>query len=154
MSSLSAPSAFLSARPRSHGAPVLPAPLNTWRVVLRSARAALLGLCLGLVGTAAMAAADANKAALEDLRTVKGIGPSIAERILDERKKGSFKDWPDFIGRIKGIGDGNAAKFSANGLTINGAAYAGGAAVAGAAAAKPGRPGPAVADAAAKPVKP
>lgn len=153
MSSLFAPF-VLSARPRVHGARAVPVPPSAWAGVLRAVRAALLGLCLGIVGSVAMAAADANKAALEDLRTVKGIGPSIAERILDERKKGSFKDWPDFIGRIKGIGDGNAAKFSANGLTINGATYAGGAAVSGATAAKPTRPGPAVVDAAAKPAKP
>ena len=141
MPSLSAPSVSFARPP-------------AWTPLLHSVRAVLLGLCLAIAGNAAMAAADANKAALEELRTVKGIGPSIAERILDERKKGSFKDWPDFIGRIKGIGDGNAAKFSANGLTINGAAYAGGPAVAGAAPAKPSRSGPAVADAATKPAKP
>lgn len=68
-------------------------------------------------------AADVNKASAADLDGIKGIGPALSTRILDERKKGLFKDWSDFIARIKGIGDGNAQKFSDAGLTINGAAY-------------------------------
>ena len=104
---VSAPSSFLSRGP-----------------ILRWGLAGVLGLLSALNGAPAWAAADVNKAALEELRTVKGIGPGIAGRILEERKRGGFKDWADFIGRVKGIGEGNAAKFSGNGLTVNGAAYA------------------------------
>ena len=43
--------------------------------------------------------------------------------IIDERKKGDFKDWKDIVDRVKGVGDKNAAKFSEAGLTVNGAAY-------------------------------
>lgn len=68
-------------------------------------------------------AADVNKASEADLDGIKGIGPALSTRILDERKKGLFKDWGDFIARIKGIGEGNAQKFSDAGLTINGAPY-------------------------------
>jgi competence protein ComEA len=73
-------------------------------------------------------AVDLNKATQAELEAVKGIGPSIATHILDERKKGSFKDWNDMIERVKGVGEGNAAKFSAEGLTVNGAAFKGAAA--------------------------
>ncbi len=74
---------------------------------------------------AAFAAIDVNKATAADLDGIKGIGPAISGKIIDERKKGSFKDWADFITRVNGVGDGNAAKFSAEGLTVNGSAFAG-----------------------------
>jgi competence protein ComEA len=73
----------------------------------------------------AFAAVDINKAMAADLDGVKGIGPVISSRILDERKKGNFKDWNDFIERVKGIGEVNAGKFSAEGLTVGGASYKG-----------------------------
>lgn len=73
----------------------------------------------------AFAAVDANKASQAELETIKGIGPSISSKILAERKKGAFKDWPDLVERVQGVGDGNAAKFSTEGLTVNGAAFAG-----------------------------
>ncbi|MES2943841.1 MAG: helix-hairpin-helix domain-containing protein, partial [Pseudomonadota bacterium] len=55
--------------------------------------------------------------------------------IIAERKKGDFKSWEDFITRVKGVGEKNAAAFSADGLTVGGAAYAGAPAKAPAAAA-------------------
>lgn len=47
------------------------------------------------------AAVDVNTANAADLDSVKGIGPAMSTRILDERKKGPFKDWPDLIARVK-----------------------------------------------------
>ena len=84
----------------------------------------LAGL-LAVIATAVMAAApvDINKADQAQLETVKGIGPAMSAKILAERKKGSFKDWADVIDRVGGIGEGNAAKFAAGGLTVNGAGY-------------------------------
>lgn len=58
-------------------------------------------------------AADANNASQADLEAIKGIGPAIATRIIDERKNGNYKDWPDLVARVKGIGDKSAAKLSA-----------------------------------------
>ena len=81
-------------------------------------------LCLASV--AAFAATDVNKASQAELEAVKGIGPGMATRILDARKTGTFNNWADLQGRVKGVGDGNARKFSADGLTVNGQAYAGG----------------------------
>lgn len=83
----------------------------------------IVASALALFAAVAFAAVDVNKATQADLESVKGVGPTIAGKILDERKKGSFKDWNDMIERVKGIGEGNAAKFSAEGLTVNGAAY-------------------------------
>jgi competence protein ComEA len=76
-----------------------------------------------LYAAASFAAVDVNKATAAELDSIKGIGPAISSKILDERKKGQFKDWQDFIDRVKGVGEGNAAKFSAEGLTVNGSAF-------------------------------
>jgi len=78
-----------------------------------------------LFALSAFAAVDANKATQAELEGIKGIGPAIAAKILDERKKGDFKDWTDLVTRVKGVGEGNAAKFSADGLTVAGAPYKG-----------------------------
>jgi len=86
----------------------------------------LLAATLALASTLALAAVDANKASQAELESIKGVGPSISTRIIDERKKNPFKDWQDMLDRVKGVGDGNAARFSAEGLTLNGAAFAGG----------------------------
>lgn len=85
----------------------------------------LLAVLLALFAAVAFAAVDANKATQAELETIKGIGPAISGKILDERKKSAFKDWQDMIDRVKGVGEGNAAKFSAEGLTVNGAAFGG-----------------------------
>jgi competence protein ComEA len=73
----------------------------------------------------AFAAVDANKATAAELDGIKGIGPGISAKIIDERKKGAFKDWNDMITRVNGIGEANAAKFSAEGMTVGGAGYKG-----------------------------
>lgn len=71
----------------------------------------------------AMAAVDANKATEAELDSVKGIGPTTSKLIVNERKKGDFKDWNDFITRVKGVGDKRATNLSDAGLTIGGKAY-------------------------------
>jgi competence protein ComEA len=78
-----------------------------------------------LLAATAFAAVDANKATQAELESIKGIGPSISAKIVDERKKGSYKDWNDLVTRVNGIGDKNAATFSTGGLTVDGKAYAG-----------------------------
>jgi competence protein ComEA len=85
----------------------------------------ILALVAMLYAAACFAAVDVNKANAAELDGIKGIGPAISSKILDERKKGNFKDWNDFVTRVKGVGEGNAAKFSAEGLTVDGAAFKG-----------------------------
>lgn len=83
-----------------------------------------LGFVLALLAATAFAAVDVNQASQPELESIKGIGPSMSGRILDARKSGAFTDWGDLLTRVKGVGDGNATKFSAEGLTVNGKAYA------------------------------
>ena len=85
----------------------------------------LAGLLAALAAFCEAAPVDANKATQAELESVRAIGPSIAQEILDERRNGTFKDWHELIDRIKGIGEHNAAKLSAEGLTVNGASYRG-----------------------------
>lgn len=68
----------------------------------------------------AFAQVDVNKADQAALDGVKGVGPVMSKRIIEERKKGDFKDWADFEKRVKGIGDKNSSKLSEAGLTVNG----------------------------------
>ncbi|MBC7703017.1 MAG: helix-hairpin-helix domain-containing protein [Rhodoferax sp.] len=83
----------------------------------------ILAFVVMLYATMAFAAVDVNKATAAELDGIKGIGPAISGKIIDERKKGNFKDWGDFIERVKGVGEGNANKFSSQGLTVGGTAY-------------------------------
>ena len=88
----------------------------------------ILAIVAMLYAAACFAAVDVNKATAAELDGIKGIGPAISTKIVDERKKSQFKDWNDFIGRVKGMGQKNAAKFSSQGLTVDGAAFNGAAA--------------------------
>lgn len=83
----------------------------------------ILAILALLYAAASFAAVDVNKATATELDAVKGIGPAMSKRILDERKKGDFKSWDDFISRVKGVGDKTAAKYSGEGLTVNGTAF-------------------------------
>lgn len=48
-------------------------------------------------------AIDVNRAAIEELQKLPGIGPRLAQRILDERAKAPFKSVDD-LRRVSGIG--------------------------------------------------
>ena len=76
-----------------------------------------------LYAAASFAAVDVNKATAAELDAVKGIGPATSKAIVDERKKGDFKNWEDLIARVKGIGETKAASLSKEGLTVKGDAY-------------------------------
>jgi competence protein ComEA len=71
----------------------------------------------------AFAAVDVNTATTAELDGIKGIGPVKSALIMAERKKAPFKDWNDFVARVKGVGTDSAIKFSAEGLTVNGTSY-------------------------------
>jgi len=69
---------------------------------------------------------DVNTANAAELDALKGIGPAMSKRIIDARQQGGpFKDWGDFISRVKGIGNKNAAKFSSEGMTVGGTSFQG-----------------------------
>ncbi|MEI7536573.1 MAG: helix-hairpin-helix domain-containing protein [Comamonadaceae bacterium] len=82
-----------------------------------------LSLIAMLYAAVCLAGTDVNKANAAELDSIKGIGPALSGKILDERKKGNFKDWNDLLARVKGMGQKNAAKFSAQGLTVDEAVY-------------------------------
>jgi competence protein ComEA len=85
----------------------------------------ILAILVMFYAALAMAAVDVNKATDAELDSVKGIGPAISKLITTERKKGDFKNWQDFIDRIKGVGEKNSVKLSENGLTVNGQSFKG-----------------------------
>jgi len=60
----------------------------------------ILALTALLFSLSSFAAVDVNKASAAELDGIKGIGPSLSGKILKERNKGSFKDWPDLMHRV------------------------------------------------------
>ncbi len=82
----------------------------------------MLLACVAVVNIA-FAQVDVNTADKAALDGIKGVGPAMSQRILDERKKGGeFKGWADFQKRVKGIGDKSAVKLSTGGLRVKGVA--------------------------------
>jgi competence protein ComEA len=69
-------------------------------------------LCLG--------ATDVNQATEAELDSIKGLGPASTARILQAREQSPFKDWADFLRRVKGFKSSSAARLSEAGLTVNG----------------------------------
>jgi len=83
----------------------------------------IFALAMLFATTFVQAEIDVNKADQAALDGIRGIGPAMSKRILEERKSGGdFKDWYDLQKRVKGIKEKSAARLSANGLTVNGQA--------------------------------
>jgi competence protein ComEA len=74
--------------------------------------ALLLGTCLHAE------AVEVNTANQAELETVAGVGPQLSEAILASRHERPFRDWADFMARLKGIGPVRAGRLSAAGLTV------------------------------------
>jgi len=51
------------------------------------------------------ASVDANQATQAELEVGQGHWPCNRGTVLDERRKGAFKDWQDMIDRVKGVGE-------------------------------------------------
>ncbi|RZU02640.1 ComEA family DNA-binding protein [Rivibacter subsaxonicus] len=90
----------------------------------RGLRAALLAVALGALAPLS-GAAEVNTASQAELERIKGIGPALSQRLLDERAKAPFSDWADLQKRTGGVKAAAAQRLSAAGLTVNGSAYAG-----------------------------
>ncbi|MEJ8821003.1 helix-hairpin-helix domain-containing protein [Variovorax humicola] len=80
-------------------------------------------LAATLFAVSSFAAVEANKGTAAELDGLKGVGPAMSKRIVDARAQGEFKDWADFMSRVKGVKDKSAAKLSNEGLTINGQGF-------------------------------
>lgn len=87
--------------------------------------AIFVAVFFSLMSSLALAALDVNQATVAELDGIKGIGPATSARIMEARQAGPFKDWPDLMMRVKGIGQKSAAKLSTNGLTVNGTSFDG-----------------------------
>jgi competence protein ComEA len=68
-------------------------------------------------------AIDVNSAGEAELDGIKGLGPSSTARILKAREAGPFKNWADFMARVKGIKPATASKLSIAGLTVGDAPF-------------------------------
>ena len=76
-------------------------------------------LCAGL----AWAEVDVNQADVAALDGIRGIGPSMSRKILLERGQSKFKSWTDLMARVPGVKNKIAAKYSAQGLTVDGQGF-------------------------------
>ena len=76
------------------------------------------------VMSAAAWSVEVNTIAEVELDRGKGIGSGVAQRVLQERASEKFSDRNDFVKRVKGAGEKNAAEFSSGALTVNSAAFA------------------------------
>lgn len=90
-----------------------------WKTALRGL---LCGAAMWVCGGAS--ALELNSATEAQLDGLRGLGPSSTARILKARDAAPFQNWEDFMARVKGIKPATAAKFSSQGLTVNGAPYA------------------------------
>jgi len=62
---------------------------------------------------------EVNQASLEDLRSIPGIGPARARRIVQERAHGPFRDLADLSARVPGLGPAAVRQLARNGLRVN-----------------------------------
>lgn len=73
-------------------------------------------------------ALEVNQAQEMELDALRGVGPALSSRILQARAQAPFKDWPDLMARVTGMGPHKARALSREGLTVNGLALPEGAA--------------------------
>ena len=66
---------------------------------------------------------DLNKASEIDLDGLKGVGPTLTREVMTERNKAPFRDWPDVMQRVKGIGPKKATMLSEQGVRVQGEGY-------------------------------
>jgi competence protein ComEA len=85
----------------------------------------LCALLAGAAPASALASVNANTATTDELRTVRGIGPSIAQRIVDERRRGAFASLDDLQARVRGVGEASVRRMAAGGLVVGAAGAAG-----------------------------
>ena len=78
---------------------------------------------IALLASVAWAQVELNKASEIELDGLKGLGPAMTRQVMDERQKTPFRDWPDVMQRVKGIGPKKAVSLSEQGVRVQGKAY-------------------------------
>lgn len=63
---------------------------------------------------------EVNAATVAELDSLRGVGPAMSRKILDERAKMPFVNWQDLSQRVTGLGSTKAARLSQEGLRVNG----------------------------------
>lgn len=76
----------------------------------------VFGLLASVSGVAN--ALDANEASIDELQTIRGIGPATAARIVEARRQEPFRDLDDLRERVRGIGEKNLRKMQDAGLAV------------------------------------
>lgn len=89
----------------------------------RRRRLLLAALLLPLGAPAQSPLLELNQADRAELESLPGIGPQLAERLLAERAQSPFRDWPDLLRRVRGLGPRLAHRLSQAGLRVNGQAH-------------------------------
>lgn len=78
-------------------------------------------LCLFILCCCPHAVAlEINQATEAELDSLRGLGPAFTRRVLAARSQQPFKDWPDLMRRVSGMGPRVARKLSEQGLTVQG----------------------------------
>ena len=67
-----------------------------------------------------LGALEINQATEAELDSLRGLGPAFTRRVLAARSQQPFKDWPDLMRRVSGMGPRVARKLSEQGLTVQG----------------------------------
>lgn len=87
---------------------------------LKRIRQQLLGIGL-LIASVNTQAVDLNLASHIELESIRGIGPKMTERIIEERTThGPFTSWIDFAARVKGVGNKKLITMQKDNLTLKG----------------------------------
>ena len=85
---------------------------------------ASLGLCLMALIPMPAHALELNTATMRELERLDGIGPTMARRIIDERRNhGEFRHWDDLQSRVRGLSELKAWELADQGLTVSGESH-------------------------------
>jgi len=61
---------------------------------------------------------DANTATEVELDAISGIGPALAARIVEERRKAPFSSLDDLEQRVRGVGPASLRRMQEGGLAV------------------------------------
>ena len=80
----------------------------------------VFALLLALIAPLAAFALEINDASRADLEQLKGVGVTLADKMLKERDKAPFSGWDDLRARVKGLGSKRVQEWQGQGVTVNG----------------------------------
>lgn len=66
---------------------------------------------------------ELNTASRAQLESLRGLGPTLVERLLQARQQQAFEGWADLRQRVRGIGPALARQLSEQGLRVAGQAW-------------------------------